>query len=166
MKKTMIFASLALIAAATAGGIEPARAQAAQVAPQAISYGGLKGNYSFSTLGTDDAYYPSAGELNFDGKGHVTGVISAVYDESDVCANMTLVGTYTTYPGYNIGSAQLTLSSVSTGGCALNGDGDTLPVAITIGAGGNTIYLAEMDNYSTGTYGDDFSLFTAVGNHY
>jgi hypothetical protein len=165
MKKTMIFASLALMAGAFCG-IEPARAQPVQAVPLAVNYTVLKGNYSFSTLGTDDSYYPSAGTLTFDGKGHVTGVISAMYDYSYVCANMTLVGTYTVYPGYNIGSAQMSLTSVSTGGCGLEGNGDTLPVAITIGAGGNTIYLAEMDDYSAGTYGHTFSLFTAVGNHY
>jgi hypothetical protein len=164
MKKTIIVASLALMAGAF-GGINPARLQAAQAVSQVTSNGTLKGNYSFSTLGTDDADYPAAGTLTFDGKGGVTGVISAYYDGA-VCANMILAGTYTIYPTYNIGSAQMTLASVNTGGCALAGNGNTLPVAITIGAGGNTIYLAEMDGYTTGYYSDYFALFTAVGNHY
>jgi len=165
MKKTMILASLALMAGAF-GGINPARAQAAQAVPQVNSNGVLKGNYSFTTIGSYEGSYPAAGTLTFDGKGGVTGVISAVSDYDYVCANMTLVGTYTVYPTYNIGSAQMSLTSVSTGGCGLTGNGATLPIAITIGASGNTIYLAEMDDYSTGTYGDDFYLFSAVGNHY
>lgn len=165
MKKAIMMASVALMASAF-GGINLARVEAAQAVSQAVTYQTLKGNYAFSTLGSSSCYYPSAGTLTFDGKGHVTGVISAMYDESDVCANMTLVGTYTVYPGYNIGSAQMSLTSVNTGGCGLEGNGVTLPVTITIGNGGNTIYLAEMDDYSTGTYGYTFSLFTAVANHY
>ena len=51
---------------------------------------------------------------------------------------------------------QLTPASVSTGGGDLEGDGATLPLTITAGNGGNTIYLAEMDDYSAGTYGGTF----------
>ena len=40
----------------------------------------LEGNYSFTTIGSYDGYYPSAGMLTFDGKGHVSGVMSAIYD--------------------------------------------------------------------------------------
>ncbi|MGA2410417.1 MAG: hypothetical protein ABSG46_08535 [Candidatus Binataceae bacterium] len=163
MKKTIIVASLALIAGAF-GGINPARVQAAQAISQVTSNGTLKGSYSFSTLGSYYGYYPGSGILTFDGKGNVTGTMSMTSDYDYVCANMPLVGTYTVYPGYNIASAQLSGTAVSTGAC--DAANFTLPVAITIGATGSTIYFAEMDNGGDGTYFKEFGTFAAVGNHY
>jgi hypothetical protein len=157
-------APLALLAGAF-GGISPTNAQAAQVISQQVSYTELKGNYAFASLSSSDNSYPSAGTLAFDGKGHVTGVIN-VYDDGDVCSGMTLVGTYTVNPGLATGSAQMSLTSVNTGGCGLAGNGATLPVVLSIGAGGNTLYLAEMDDYGTGYFSPSFGLFTAVTNHY
>jgi len=164
MKKTIMVASIALMAGAF-GGINSAPAQATQAVSQAVTYTALKGNYGFTSLSSEDGDYPSSGTLTFDGKGHVTGVMS-LYDDGNACSGMTLVGTYTVNPGLASGFATMSLTSVNTGTCALAGNGDTLPVAITIANSGNTIYLAEMDLYSTGFFSVDFGPFGAVGTHY
>ena len=164
MKKTIMVASFAL-AASVCGGMSLTRAQAAQTVSQAVTYTLLKGNYSFASLANDDGAYPSSGTFTFDGKGHVSGVMN-LYNDGDVCAGMTLGGTYTVNPGLASGFAIMSLTSVNTGGCALSGNGDTLPVAIAIGSGGNSLYLAEMDDESKGYFGDDFAFFAATANHY
>ena len=79
---------------------------------------------------------------------------------------MTLVGTYTVNPGLASGAATMSLTSVNTGGCLLAGNGDTLPVTISIANSGNTIYLAEMDLYTAGYFSDTFGPFGAVATHY
>jgi hypothetical protein len=165
MKKTTMIASIALMAGAF-GGINSAPAQAApSEASQAVTYTALKGNYGFTSLSSSDGEYPAAGTLTFDGKGHVTGVMSASADDT-VCSGMTLVGTYSVNPGLASGSATLALTSVNTANCGLVANGATLPVAITIANSGNTIYLAEMDLYTTGFFSDTFGPFVAVGTHY
>jgi hypothetical protein len=164
MKKTIMVTSIALMAGAF-GGMNPSRVQAAQAVSQAVTYTLLKGNYSFASLANDDGDYPSSGTFTFDGKGHVTGVMN-LYNDGDVCAGMTLVGTYTVNPGLASGSAIMSLTSVSTGGCGLAGNGDTLPVVISIGSGGNSLYFAEMDDESKGYFGDDFAFFAGPANHY
>jgi hypothetical protein len=147
------------------GGISSTRAHAAQAISQQVYYTALKGNYAFASLSSSYNYYPSAGTLTFDGKGNVTGVMN-LNDDGDVCQGMTLVGTYTVNPGLATGSAQMSLTSVNTGGCALEGNGNTLPVAFSIAAGGNVLYIEEMDNYSSGFFSDTFGYWTAVANHY
>jgi hypothetical protein len=165
MKKTTMIASIALMAGAF-GGINSAPAQAAPSEPaQPVTYTALKGNYGFTSLSSSDGEYPAAGTLTFDGKGHVTGVMSASADDT-VCSGMTLVGTYSVNPGLASGSATLALTSVNTANCGLTGNGETLPVALTIAAGGNTIYLAEMDSYTLGFYSVTFGPFGAVATHY
>jgi hypothetical protein len=165
MKKTIMIASIALMAGAF-GGINSAPTQAAPSQPaQPVYYTALKGNFGFTSLSSEDGEYPAAGTLTFDGKGHVTGVMS-VHDDDGVCSGMTLVGTYSVNPGLATGSATLSLTSVNTNNCGLAGNGDTLPVTLTIAAGGNTIYLAEMDTYTKGFYSDDFGPFTAAATHY
>jgi hypothetical protein len=164
MKKTIMMASVALMASAL-GGLNSAPAQAAQAVSQAVTYTALKGNYAFTSLSSDSGEYTSAGTFTFDGKGHVTGVMTA-YLDYDVCAGMTLTGTYAVFPGLATGAAVMSLTSVNTGDCALAGNGNTLPVVISIANSGNTLYFAEMDTYTAGTFGDIFGLFTAVGNHY
>jgi hypothetical protein len=163
MKKTIMVASIALMV--NAFGISPTRTQAAQSVSQAVTYTLLKGNYSFSSLAQDDGDYVNAGTFTFDGKGHVTGVMN-LYDDGDVCAGMTLVGTYTVNPGLASGSALMSLTSVNTGGCALSGNGDSLPVVISIGSGGNYLYIAEMDDESSGYFSDDFAYFGGSAIHY
>jgi hypothetical protein len=164
MKKTIMVASFALLASVF-GGMSFTRAQAAQTVSQAVTYTLLKGNYSFASLANDDGDYPSSGTFTFDGKGHVSGVMN-LYNDDSVCAGMTLVGTYTVNPGLASGFAIMSLTSVSTGGCGLAGNGDTLPVAIAIGSSGNSLYLAEMDDESSGYFGDDFAFFAGPANHY
>jgi len=157
-------ASIALMASAF--GISPTRTQAAQAVSQAVTYTLLKGNYSFSSLANDDGDYPSSGTFTFDGKGHVTGVMN-LYNTGAVCAGMTLVGTYTVNPGLASGSALMSLTSVNTGGCALAGNNDSLPVVISIGSGGNYLYIAEMDDDGTsGNFSDDFAYFGGSATHY
>ncbi|MGA2410415.1 MAG: hypothetical protein ABSG46_08525 [Candidatus Binataceae bacterium] len=164
MKKTIMIASIALMAGAF-GGINCTPAQAAQAVSQAVTYTALNGNYGFTSLSSGAGDYPSSGTLTFDGKGHVTGVMS-LWADGDVCSGMTLVGTYTVNPGLASGSATMSLTSVNTGGCALSGNGYTLPVAITIANSGNTIYLAEMDDYTTNFFATAFDAFGAVATHY
>jgi hypothetical protein len=164
MKKTIIAASIALMAGAFAG-INSRPVQAAVAVSQAVTYTALKGNYAFTSLSSSDNNFPSAGTLTFDGKGHITGVMS-MYDNGVVCSGMTLVGTYTVNPGLASGSATMSLTSVSTGGCALAGNGVTIPVTITIANAGNAIYLAEMDDYGAGYFSGSFGFLTAAAYHY
>jgi hypothetical protein len=164
MKKTIKMASLAVIASAL-GGLSSAPASAAQAVSQAVTYTALRGNYAFASLSSSSNDFPSAGTLTFDGKGHVTAVMS-LYDIGNVCSGMTLVGTYTVNPGLASGFATMSLTSVNTGGCTLAGNGDTLPMTITIASGGNIIYLAEMDDYGAGYFSDSFGFFTAAAYHY
>lgn len=164
MKKTTIMVPLVLIASAF-GGLNAKPAEAVPAVSQAVSYTALKGNYGFTSLASSSGVYPASGTLTFDGKGGITGVMS-MYADGVVCSGMTLVGTYSVNPGLASGSATTSLTSVSTGGCALKGNGDTLPMTITIANGGNTIYLAEMDLYTAGYFSDNFGPFGAVATHY
>jgi hypothetical protein len=164
MKKTIIVASLALMAGAFSSSILT-RAYAAQAISQQVYYTALKGNYAFASLSSSYNDYPSAGSLTFDGKGNVTGIMN-LNNDGDVCQGMTLVGTYTVNPGLATGSAQMSLTSVSTGDCTLAGNGDTLPVAFSIAASGNVLYLEEMDSYTDGFFSASFGYWTALANHY
>jgi hypothetical protein len=164
MTKTIIAIFIALMASAV-GAISPTSAQAGQAVSQAVTYTLLKGSYSFGAPVNDDGNYPSAGTFTFDGKGHVSGVMSLNYS-GDVCDGMTLNGTYTVNPGAASGSAVMSLTSVNTGNCGLKGNGDTLPVVLYIASGGNVIYFAEMDNESAGYFSDNFAFFGATATHY
>lgn len=164
MKKTIMTAAIALLASAF-GGVCPTPALAGQAVSQAVTYTLLKGNYSFGSPVNDDGDYPFAGTFTFDGKGHVSGVMS-LNNDGTVCDGMTLIGTYSVNPGLASGSAQMSLTSVNTGGCALAGNGDTLPVVLYIASGGNVIYFAEMDEETSGYFSNDFAFFGATATHY
>ena len=156
---------MAMLAMAFAGG-RATPAHASPAVSQAVYYTALNGNYAFSVPGLDSGSYPASGTFTFDGKGHVTGVMNATAG-ADVCAGMTLVGTYTVNPGLTSGSAQMSLTSVSTGGCTLFGNGDTLPIVLYIASGGNVLYFAEMDSASiAGNLSHNFSYLAGTAIHY
>jgi hypothetical protein len=154
---------IAVIALAV-GSAGLTRAESYEVSPEAVYYTALKGNYSY--FGTSyEGYYLMQGTLTFDGKGHVRGTMNYNVDEVP-CVGMTLNGTYTVNPGLASGSTLMSLTSVSTNGCANSGNGDTLFAEIAIGGGGNTLFLAEMDPYVDGTFADTFYPFGATATHY
>ena|ERR1700677_818632 len=160
MKKRAYFTLIGLLASAMAGS-SFTRAQAAQVAPQQVYYTALKGTYSFLAP-SYYGYYVSQGTLTFDGKGHVTGVLNGNYDTVP-CIGMTLNGTYTVNPGLASGSAVMSLAAVSP---CTNANGDTLSVALTIGAGSNVIYLTEVDPDTAGYFIYNLYAFGATATHY
>lgn len=163
MKKNSTLTSLALLALSTV--VSGLTAQAVQAVPQQVTYTALKGNYAFGSPANDEGIYPSAGTFTFDGKGHVSGVLS-MNDNGTVCNGMTLIGTYTVNPGLASGSALMTLTSVSTGGCDNAGNNDSIPLVLAIANGGNVIYFAEMDDESTGYFSDNFAYLAGVATHY
>jgi hypothetical protein len=164
MKKAIGLVSVAMLAMGFAGGMAT-RAEAAQAPSQALYYTALNGNYAFSTPGLNNGSDPASGTFTFDGKGHVTGVMNMTAD-TVACAGMTLVGTYTVNPGLASGFAQMSLTSVATGGCALVGSSDTLPIVLYIASGGKVLYFAEMDDEGSGYFSNDFSILVGTAVHY
>jgi hypothetical protein len=157
------YALIAVIALAL-GSANLARAEGYEVSPQAVYYTALKGNYSY--FGTSYyGYYLTQGTLTFDGKGHVSGTMNYNVDTVP-CVGMTLNGTYTVNPGLASGSTLMSLTSVNTNGCGNTGNGDTLFAEIAIGGGGNTLFLAEMDQLSADYFAYDFFPFGATATHY
>jgi hypothetical protein len=157
---------LALIGllAVSPASLRSSGAEAAQAAPQAITYTKLTGNYSFLAPGYENWNY-GQGTLTFNSKGGVSGVLN-YFDDSVLCVGMLLNGTYTVNPGLATGSAQMVLSSVSTNNCALLGDSDTMSLQLSIGASGNIITFAEMDPYEDGYFADTFYAFGGTATHY
>jgi hypothetical protein len=140
-------------------------AHAALALPQAVTYTNLQGNYTFFAPTGEGSYFQGVGTLTFDGKGHVTGVMT--YNAGDtICAGMTVTGTYTVYPGTAMASAQMALTSTNTNNCGNLGNGDTLSAAISIGAGSNILYIAEMDPDASGYFAHDFKFFGGTMTHY
>ena len=164
MKKNIKLALIGLLTGSFAAAYIP-YARAGQALPQAVTYTNLQGNYTFFAPTGSENYYQGAGTLTFDGKGHVTGVMT--YNAGEViCAGMTVNGTYTVYPGTAMASAQMALTSTNTNNCANLGNGDTLSAAISIGAGSNILYIAEMDPATTGYFAYDFKFFGGTMTHY
>jgi hypothetical protein len=164
MNKTIKLGLIGLLTGSLAAIYLPC-ARAAQALPQAVTYTKLQGNYTFFAPTGDENYYQGVGTITFDGKGHVTGVMT--YNAGDtICVGMTVTGTYTVYPGTAMASAQMALASTNTSNCGNLGNGDTLSAAISIGAGSNILYIAEMDPATSGYFAHDFEFFGGTMTHY
>ncbi|HVA79272.1 MAG TPA: hypothetical protein VNF27_15345 [Candidatus Binataceae bacterium] len=112
----------------------------------------LKGTFTYLSHG-DYEYYPAVGIMAFDGAGNITGTMD-FNDDGTPCPGITLSGTYTVNSDNTTGTGALTLAT-STSGC---GNGATVALAFSISSGGKTVYLQEMDGYTTGTFADNFDV--------
>jgi hypothetical protein len=166
VKKTILMVLIWLLAISFVGSTPRARAQATpDGAVQAPLNKLLKGTYSFVQGTSYYDYSMAVGTLTFDGNGGLTGVLDLNYDY-EVCGGMTLNGTYVVNSN-RTATALLTLTSVNTANCANDGNGDIMTLAMSFGAKPFNariafVNFAEMDEYNTGTYIDDFYNFAGV----
>jgi hypothetical protein len=164
MKNTIKLALIGLLTGSFTAVYLPC-ARAGQAPPQAVTYTKLQGSYTFAAPSGDESYSQGVGTFTFDGKGHVTGVMT--YNAGSlVCVGMTVNGTYTVSPGTALASAQMVLTSTNTNNCGNLGNGDTLSAAISIGAGSNILYIAEMDPNTDGFFANNFHFFGGTMTHY
>jgi hypothetical protein len=126
----------------------------------------IQGTWAFVSTTGVEGYTVGVGNLTFDGKGGVTGVLNYNYD-SEYCVGMALSGSYTVNPGKLSGSASMSVASVNTNTCSLTGDGDTLTLAFYLGSNLKTLNYVEIDPDSAGYLVNDFgAALTGPATHF
>jgi hypothetical protein len=117
--------------------------------------GAIQGTWALGSVIGEDGDGVTNGTLIFDGNGGVTGILNS-NDDGTVCAGMGLSGTYVVNPGKLSGTATLTISSVTTNGCADEGDGDILTLNFFLASSFKTFNYVEIDPYIAHYFVYDF----------